>query len=200
MGTEMKVMDGNSLVLALDRAGNPSAWLNNEMAVHLVATDRILAPLGEHARIIYGGVNAVSGLRSSIEISSILLTNARIRQQRWTQNYEAPLSNRVLFARDGYLCLYCGHSFSPRALTRDHIIPVSRGGSNVWANVASACRNCNHRKNNRTPAEWGIELIAVPYAPCYAEHLILNGKTILADQMEFLKTRLRRRSNLGERG
>jgi hypothetical protein len=41
----MKEMENNSRVLACDRAGNPSAWLNNEMAVHLVATDRVLAPL-----------------------------------------------------------------------------------------------------------------------------------------------------------
>jgi len=59
--------------------------------------------------------------------------------------------------------------------------------------VASACKACNHRKNNRTPAEWGVELIAVPYAPCYAEHLILCGKIILAEQMDFLQARLRRR-------
>lgn len=189
----MKLMTGNSLVLALDCAGNPSAWLNNEMAIHQIATDRVLAPLGEHARIIYGGVNAASGLRSSIEISSIVLTNARVRQQRWSQNYRAPLSNRALFARDGYLCLYCGQSFPARSLTRDHIVPISRGGLNLWTNLASACKSCNHRKNNRTPAEWGVELIAVPYAPCYAEHLILNGKTILADQMEFLRARVRRR-------
>jgi hypothetical protein len=193
MGTEMKVMAGNSLVLALDCAGNPSAWLNNEMAVHLVATDRVLAPLGQHSRVVYGGINAVSGLRSNIKISSILLTNARVQLRRWQRDYAAPLTNRALFARDGHLCLYCGQSFSARSLTRDHIVPVSRGGRNVWANVASACRNCNHRKNNRTPAEWGVELIAVPYAPCYAEHLILNGKTILADQMEFLRARVRRR-------
>ncbi len=187
----MNEMNNNSLVLACDIAGNPSAWLNNEMAVHLVATGRVLAPLGEHARVIKGGINALSGLRSSIELSSILLTNARVYQHRWRRDYAAPLTNPVLFARDDYLCLYCGQSFSPRNLTRDHIVPVSRGGSNTWNNVASACRACNQRKNNRTPAEWGIELIAVPYTPCYAEHLILNGKTILADQMEFLKTRVR---------
>ena len=193
MGTEMKEMKTNSLVLACDRAGNPSAWLNNEMAVHLVATNRMLAPLGDHARVIYGGVNAASGLRSSIELSSILLTKARVRQHRWERGYAPPLTNRALFARDGYLCLYCGNPFSPRALTRDHVIPVSRGGKNRWSNVASACRVCNHRKNNRTPTEWGVELIAVPYVPCYAQHLILNSKTILADQMEFLRVRVRHR-------
>ena len=189
----MKLMETNSLFLACDRAGNPSAWLNYELAVHLIATNRVLAPLGQHSRVVYGGTNAVSGLRSSVEISSILLTNASVRQHRWSRDYEAPLINRALFARDGYLCLYCGNSFSPGKLTRDHIIPISRGGKNIWSNVASACRSCNHRKSNRTPAEWGIELIAVPYTPCYAEHLILNGKIILADQMEFLQMRVRRR-------
>ena len=186
----MKLMQGNSLVLACDRAGNPSAWLNNELAVHLVATGRILAPLGAHSRVIYGGVNAASGLRSSIELSSIMLTNARVRAHRWARDYEAPLSNRALFARDGFLCLYCGRSFSPRALTRDHVIPVSRGGKNVWANVATACRSCNQRKNNRTPEEWGHLLLAVPFAPNWAEFLYLeNSRRIVADQMDFLKAR-----------
>ena len=189
----MKDMQANHLVLALDRAGNPSAWLDIESAVHLVVTDRVLAPLGQHSRLVYAGVNAASGRRSSIEISSIFLTNARVRQRLWQQDYAAPLSNRALFARDGYLCLYCGQTFPPRQLTRDHIVPVSRGGDDSWTNVASACGSCNRRKNNCSPDEWGVELIAVPYAPCYAEHLILNGKTILTDQMEFLRPRVRRR-------
>jgi len=189
----MKAMTVGDPVLGLDRAGNPSAWLNAEAAVHLIATDRVLAPLGEHSRRVYGGINAASGERSSIEISSILLTSASVRAGRWIEDYAPPLSNRALFARDGYLCLYCGEPFAARSLTRDHVIPVSRGGENVWANVASACKACNHRKNNRTPAEWGVELIAVPYAPCYAEHLILCGKIILAEQMDFLQARLRRR-------
>ncbi len=187
------MMQQDNRVLALDRAGNPSTWLDTEAAVHLVVTDRVLAPLGRHSRRVRGGINAVSGRRSGIEISSIMLTNARVQPRLWQQGYAAPLTNRALFARDGHLCLYCGQSFSPRQLTRDHIVPVSRGGDDGWTNLASACRSCNQRKNNRTPDEWGVELIAVPYAPCYAEHLILNGKIILADQMEFLRARVRRR-------
>ena len=181
-----------SRILACDRAGNPSAWLDIETAVHLSATGRVLAPLGEHSRVVFGGVNARSGRRSRVELSSILLTSARVREHRWNRDYQAPLSNRALFARDNHLCLYCGDSFMRHQLTRDHVIPLSRGGQNVWTNVASACRPCNQRKNNRTPHEWGSELIAVPYAPCHAEHLILNGRVILADQMAFLRCRLRR--------
>jgi hypothetical protein len=62
----MKLMETNNLFLACDRAGNPSAWLNYEMAVHLIATNRVLAPLGQHSRVVYGGTNAVSGLRAGL--------------------------------------------------------------------------------------------------------------------------------------
>ncbi len=191
------VMEPNNLILSLDRAGNPRDWLNSEHAVHLLSTGRVLAPLGRHARRVYGGINAASGRRSSVQLSSILLTSARVETRHWAGEYEAPLSNRALFARDGHLCLYCGKAFGPRGLTRDHVVPVSRGGNDRWSNVVSACRECNQRKRNRTPSEWGVELLAVPYAPCYAEYLILSGKRILADQMEFLRARQRRRDRGG---
>ncbi len=36
--------------LALDCAGNPSAWLDHETAIHLIASGRILAPIGEDTK------------------------------------------------------------------------------------------------------------------------------------------------------
>jgi hypothetical protein len=179
-------------ILALDLAGNPSRWLNQEKAVHLIITDRVLAPLGQESWIIRGGINALTGLQSSVEVSSILLTRSKVQPHLWAESYEPPLTNRALFARDGYLCLYCGKSFPSRELTRDHVIPRSRGGSDSWSNVVSCCHRCNHLKGARSPDEWGVDLLAVPYAPCYAEHLMLRGKNILADQAAFLRTRVRR--------
>ncbi|MGD8909146.1 MAG: HNH endonuclease [Chromatiales bacterium] len=179
-------------ILALDQAGNPSRWINQEKAVHLIITDRVLAPLGQETRIIRGGINALTGLQSCVEVSSILLTRSKVQPHLWAESYEPPLTNRALFARDGYLCLYCGKSFSSRELTRDHVIPRSRGGADRWSNVVSCCHRCNHLKSARTPDEWGVELLAVPYAPCYAEHLILRGKNILTDQAAFLRARVRR--------
>lgn len=106
-------MASNSRVLACDRAGNPDLWLDNEMAAHLLATVRVLAPLGEHLRVIYGGINAIGNRRSSIELSSILLINARLAQRRWQRDYAPPLTKRALFARDGHLCLHCGQALRP---------------------------------------------------------------------------------------
>lgn len=56
---------------------------------------------------------------------------------------------RVL-RRDGYKCTYCGTSGSDSELEIDHIIPVSKGGSNHIANLTTACRKCNQGKSNKT--------------------------------------------------
>jgi hypothetical protein len=56
----------------------------------------------------------------------------------------------------------------------------------AWTNVVTCCERCNQRKGDRTPEEAGMQLLYVPYAPSWAEHLILKNRNILADQMEFL--------------
>ena len=187
-------MQSGMPILALDKAGNPHQWINLEEAVHLIVTDRVLAPLGQESRMVRGGICAATGLRSGIEVSSILLTQAKVLPHLWAESYEPPLTNRALFARDGHLCMYCGQPFSSRDLTRDHVIPRSRGGADRWANVVSCCRRCNHQKGARTPSEWGMALLAVPYTPCYAEHILLRGRNVLADQMAFLRARVKRKS------
>jgi len=73
-----------------------------------------MAPLGEQSRTFLGGVNALTGERSRVEVSSILLTVSRVQTHLWTQEYAPPLSNRALFARDRFTCLYCGERFSSR--------------------------------------------------------------------------------------
>jgi len=187
-------LQAKTAVLALDKAGNPSSWMTVETAIHLLATDRVIAPLGEESRVFYGGMNRLSGRRSSIEVSSILLTKSKVVPRLWAEGYVPPLTNRALFERDSNTCQYCGKSYSPRHLTRDHVIPRSRGGKDVWTNVVAACFVCNSiHKRNRTPQEWGVELLSVPYAPCYAEHLLLQGRNILADQAAFILARVRRR-------
>jgi len=83
--------------------------------------------------------------------------------------------------------MYCLASLSDRHLTRDHVVPLSRGGLDVWTNVVTACRVCNQRKADRLLKENSMRLHAVPYTPNHAEWLILRNRHILSDQMAFLK-------------
>ena len=48
----------------------------------------------------------------------------------------AALTRRAVFARDRWMCQYCG---AP-AENVDHVIPKSRGGLHAWENVVAACR------------------------------------------------------------
>ncbi len=42
----------------------------------------------------------------------------------------------------------CCNCFSDRPLTKDHIVPLSKGGSDYITNIAPLCRRCNSKKYN----------------------------------------------------
>jgi 5-methylcytosine-specific restriction endonuclease McrA len=82
----------------------------------------------------------------------------------------APLTRRAVFARDGWLCQYCG---AP-AENLDHVVPRSKGGAHAWDNVVAACRRCNSRKENRRPEDAGLRLARPPFAPADGFRLSLG--------------------------
>ena len=136
----------------------------------------------------------MTGEQSIIELHPIVASRGHARVQALSPT--PTLTNTALFARDAQLCLYCGHEFSRPSLTRDHVLPLSKGGRDIWENVVTACFHCNSRKANRTPQQAHMPLLAVPYRPSWIEHLILSNRNILADQMAFLKAHLPKRSKL----
>jgi len=184
-------------ILQLDKAGNPTAWLTQRQAIILTASDRIIANLGQTEMVFRGGYNRALGKRSEIVVGSILLTRQRVDNRRHSKHFEPPLTNRALFARDGHVCMYCGETFGDNQLTRDHVIPVSKGGPDTWSNCVTACARCNHSKGNRTPEAWGRLLLAVPFKPNWSEFLYLrNHRQIIADQQQFLRVRFPENSRL----
>lgn len=85
------------------------------------------------------------------------------------RRFRRQVTNTFLFARDRYQCQFCGRRENElgfrECLTRDHLIPLSRGGTNHWTNVVTACSGCNTRKGNRLLAECGMQLQSVPTEP-----------------------------------
>jgi 5-methylcytosine-specific restriction endonuclease McrA len=73
------------------------------------------------------------------------------------------LTRREVFVRDRYTCQYCGASHGD--LTLDHVVPRSRGGTNTWENLVTACRSCNHRKGGKSVKEARMTLLQAPYEP-----------------------------------
>jgi hypothetical protein len=186
---------GFPLILTLDTNGVPHRWITWQHACFYYAKDQIAWTAGEHAFTVQGGYNRISGERSHIIASSIIAIRGKAMAMR-AFSQVPPLNNRELFHRDRYLCAYCGGVLPASRLTRDHVVPFSRGGRDTWMNVVTACRSCNERKSDRTPELAHMELLYLPYVPNRAEYLILTNRRILADQMEFLAQHVPAQSRL----
>lgn len=57
-----------------------------------------------------------------------------------------------VFQRDNFTCVYCGAKNVQ--LECDHILPISKGGSDDINNLATACKSCNCSKNNKLLEDW----------------------------------------------
>jgi 5-methylcytosine-specific restriction endonuclease McrA len=171
-------------LLSLDASGKILDWISWQDAVCLYVRGVVAWTLGEPCLTVHGGTSRDTGERSTLKLHPIIASTGLCHRRALDP---APaLTNVALFARDKHLCMYCGNHFSRHELTRDHVMPVSKGGQDIWENVVSSCLHCNLRKGSRTPQQAHMPLLAVPYRPSWVEHLILSNRNILADQMEFL--------------
>ena len=106
------------------------------------------------------------------------------------RRFRRQVTNTFLFARDGYTCQYCARPGSElrtrECLTRDHVIPQSRGGTNVWQNVVTACSSCNTRKGSHLPAEIGMHPLRAPMEPHFV-HLSWAIRRLSSAQQKYIR-------------
>ncbi len=106
------------------------------------------------------------------------------------RRFRRQVTNTFLFARDDYRCQFCGrgqHELKFReCLTRDHLVPLSRGGTNAWTNVITACSTCNTRKGNHLPEECGMEPLRAPYEPHFV-HLSWAVRRLTPVQAKYIR-------------
>ncbi len=83
------------------------------------------------------------GRRSTIDWS---LATPRPSEDEWYRLKAA------VFRRDGFICTYCGDTETK--FTADHVVPLSRGGTNDLENLVSCCVPCNNSKRHFLLSEW----------------------------------------------
>ena len=76
--------------------------------------------------------------------------NERNRRKRLAEGSHTFEQWLELKQKHSNTCLACLRKEPEIRLTQDHIVPVSKGGSDNIENIQPLCRGCNTRKSNRT--------------------------------------------------
>jgi 5-methylcytosine-specific restriction endonuclease McrA len=138
-------------VLVLNTTYEPLAVVPLKRAMRLLTTHK--------AEVVEAGATLLRSARDQIALPLVvrLLSYVRTRRLRRPQ-----VSRALVLIRDGETCQYCGGQPGRAELTLDHIVPRAQGGRTSWENVVAACRDCNARKADRTPAQAGMQLRSTP--------------------------------------
>ena len=81
------------------------------------------------------------------------------------KSFKGKPSKDAIYIRDGGVDQYTGKKLKRDEATIDHIHPKSRGGKDVWENLALTSKEINSRKGNKLNHEIGLKLIRQPKAP-----------------------------------
>ena len=86
-----------------------------------------------------------------------------LKVKPWRQRRNALLSGQLgqlteeqwaaILVAYNHRCAYCLKRATQ--LQREHVVPISRTGTNVAANVVPACWDCNKRKGKKSGEEFG---------------------------------------------
>ena len=82
------------LILRLDIAGMPVTWISWQDAVNLYCRDMIAWTAGNHQFTFHGGVSRLSGLRSLVEVNSIIAVK-RSSDHKHVQRSIPPLQSKM---------------------------------------------------------------------------------------------------------
>ena len=148
--------------LALNASFEPLTMVPLRRALRLVIE-------GKAEIVEADGIDLVRSARMALPKPAIIRLVKFIHVPR---RFRRQVTNTFLFARDAYRCQYCHRGQYElklrECLTRDHLIPLSRGGGNEWTNVVTACSACNTRKGNHLPHEIGM----FPHSPPHEPHFV----------------------------
>ena len=154
----------------------------------------VVNPSAEVAKALDGRVVGSAVVRSAVlPVHHAEAIPAVIRLVKFVhvpRRFRRQVTNTFLFARDNYRCQFCGrsqHELRHReCLTRDHLVPLSRGGTNGWTNVLTACSSCNTRKGNLLPEEAGMHPLRPPFEPHFV-HLAWAVRRLTSIQSKYIR-------------
>lgn len=141
----------NEMVLVLNSNYEPLDVCKVKRAISLI--------IQKKAETIETNSGVIKSASMEIEVPSVIRLLYYVKRPK----LELKLSRKGIFLRDNYTCQYCGKKGGE--LTIDHVIPKRLGGKSVWENLVTACKECNHKKGDKTLEEANMKLLREPKPP-----------------------------------
>lgn len=80
---------------------------------------------------------------------AVKIREQKLREFKYTGATHTLGEWELLKAQYNYTCPDCGKREPAVSLTRDHVIPISRGGSDRIENIQPLCQPCNSKKHTK---------------------------------------------------
>lgn len=105
----------------------------------------------------------IHSTRMNIRVPTVVIT-ARYSKVH-EKKFRGKPTKEALFIRDNGLDAYTGKELDFHEATKDHVIPLDRGGTDTYDNVVLTTKEINNKKGNKLNSEAGLTLIINPHNP-----------------------------------
>jgi 5-methylcytosine-specific restriction endonuclease McrA len=106
---------------------------------------------------------SIHSARMEIRVPTVVITKkySEVHQKK----FKGKPTKEALFIRDNGLDAYTGKELDFAEATKDHVIPLSRGGTDTYDNVVLTTKEINNSKGNKLNSEAGLKLLINPHNP-----------------------------------
>lgn len=124
-----------------ERAATDKAWYKANRE-RLAARNKVYRDSHKEETRVYDKAR-----RAQYPAQTVELDRKNSLRKRGVELGHTPAEWETMLIRFGYLCLCCGRSTDD--IHRDHVVPISKGGTDEIANIQPLCNVCNSRKSNK---------------------------------------------------
>lgn len=106
---------------------------------------------------------SIRSIHLHIRVPTVVITKnyAKVHEKK----FKGKPSREGLAIRDNLIDAYTGEELDFHASTIDHVLPLSRGGTDTYDNTVLTTKEINNRKGNRLNSEVGLKLLINPHMP-----------------------------------